>query len=174
MTRVWCLAAAIVLFLGVAAKAEELTFLQLPKEVRDLAIEVRNRCREQVPESKFDDLQGIQVVHFSGDSARDIIVDNETLCNSPLPAANCSNRGCDMTIYKEISKGHWRKIFDEHLHAKFVALDWDTMRFQLMIASISAADPRCQPDPRKNYTSGQSCNLIATYRNNRWNWRKIQ
>jgi hypothetical protein len=39
------------------------------------------------------------------------------------------------------------------------------------IQSAAAGDPRCQP--RKEYTSGHSCNLIVTFKNNRWNWQKI-
>ena len=91
-----------------------------------------------------------------------------------MAGANCSNRGCDMLIYKEVSRNYRRKIFDEHLYAKFLALDWDTMRFQLMVASIYAGDSRCQPNPNKNYTSGQSCNLIVTYKNNGLGWQLIK
>jgi hypothetical protein len=66
----------------------------------------------------------------------------------------------------------WRRILKEHLYAKFLAIDWDTMRFQLMVASIFAGDPKCQP--HKEYTSGHSCNLIVTFNNNRWNWQRIR
>src|ERR1700726_4866207 len=106
--------------------------------------------------------------------SHDIVVDNEILCREHIAGANCSNRGCDMTIYKEVSKGHWQKSFHEHLYAKFLAIDWDTMRFQLMVASIFAGDPRCQSSPRKGYTSGQSCNLFVTFHNNRWSWQRIR
>jgi hypothetical protein len=119
----------------------------------------------------FTDMQGIQILSLTGDSSRDIVVDNKDLCGQRIPGANCSNRGCDMTIYKEVSKGHWRKMFNEHLYDKFLAIDWDTMRFQLMVASIYAGDPRCQP--HKDYTSGRSCNLIVTFKNGRWIWQKI-
>jgi hypothetical protein len=77
-------------------------------------------------------------------------------------------------IYKEVSRGHWRKIFDEHLYDKYLAIDWEKMRLQLMVVSIFAGDPRCQPSPGKDYTSGQSCNLIVTYNNNGWNWQLIK
>jgi hypothetical protein len=90
------------------------------------------------------------------------------LCGVHMAGANCSNRGCDMSIYKEISKGSWRKTFHEHLYGKFLAIDWERMHLQLMVASIYAGDPRCQPIPNKEYTSGKSCNLIVTYRNNNW------
>jgi hypothetical protein len=169
------MALAIVVCLAFASKAQELTNLrQLPKEVRDLAFEVRDSCKELEPDMKLDyEMSGIQILDLNGDGSHDIFVDNEELCGTlRLAGGNCSNRGCDMTIYKEVSKGRWQQIFHEHLHAKFIAIDWETMRFQLMVASIYAGDPRCQP--RKEYTSGHSCNLIVTFRNNKWSWQKIR
>ena len=158
-----------------ASHAQEgLTFRVLPKEVRDLATEVRNQCKQLEPDFKLDyEMSGIQILDLNGDGSRDIFVDNEELCGPlRLAGGNCSNRGCDMTIFKEVSKGKWQKMFNEHLYAKFIAADEDTMRFQLMVASIYAGDPRCKP--RKEYTSGHSCNLIVTFNKNRWVWQKIR
>ena len=98
---------------------------------------------------RFNDMQGIQILDLKGDGSRDIFVDNEGLCGDHIAGVNCSNRGCDMIVYKEISRGHGRKIFNEHLYSKYLAINWDAMRLQLMVASIFAGDPRCQPDPRK-------------------------
>jgi hypothetical protein len=137
---------------------------QLPDVIRDHAIEVRKSCKEADPEMTFDDMQGITVVDLKGDGSRDIVVDNEGLCGAHIAGFNCSNRGCDMTIYKEISKGQWRKNFDEHLYEKHLAI----------VASIYAGDPRCKPAPNRSYTSGKSCNLIVTFRNDRWNWQLIK
>jgi hypothetical protein len=159
---------------GPLVAQQNLEFQQLPKEVRDLAIEVRASCKEADPDRKFDDMQGIQILSLSGDRSRDIVVDNEELCGAHMAGFNCSNHGCDLTIFKETSRGLWRKIFEDHLHSKYLAIDWETMRLQLMIVSIYAGDPRCQPDPKKEYTSGKSCNLIVTYRNNNWNWERIR
>ncbi len=175
MSRLGSYVIAMVLCCVTASTAQELiNFHQLPKEVRDLAVEVRNSCKELNPDMTFNDMQGIQILDLSGDGSRDIVVDSEELCGVRMAGANCSNRACDMTIYKEVSKGQWRKIFHEDLYAKFLAIDWDTMKFQLMVASIFAGDPRCQPNSRKEYTSGQSCNLIVTFHNNRWSWQPIR
>ena len=175
MWRLVCVVLGIVLGLAFPLEAQQIsTFNQLPKEVRDLATEVRNQCKEVEPDMKLvDEMSGIQIYKLDNDGSRDIFVDNEELCGSlRIAGGNCSNRGCDMTIFKEVSKGRWQKIFHEHLHAKFLAIDDETMRFQLMVASIYAGDPRCQP--RKEYTSGYSCNLIVTFHNNKWNWQKIR
>jgi hypothetical protein len=155
--------------------AEPLAFERLPKDIRQHAIEVRRACKElDADDTTFEDMQGIQIVDLKGDGSRDIIVDNEGLCGSHMAGANCSNRGCDVRIYKEISKGTWREIFQEHLYDKHFVIDWNTMRLQLMVVSIYAGDPRCRPDPRKEYTSGKSCNLIVTYTDNRWKWQLIR
>jgi hypothetical protein len=151
-----------------------LEFEQLPKEIRDHATDVRTACKEGNPDRKFIDMQGIEILDLKGDGSRDIVVDNEGLCGVPLAGANCSNRGCDMSIYKETLRGQWKKIFQEHLYDKFLAIDWDKMRLQLMVVSIYAGDPRCQPNPKIFYTSGKSCNLIVTYRSDRWNWQLIR
>jgi hypothetical protein len=152
----------------------DLTFAQLPSEVRDHATQVRAACKEENAELKFSDMQGIQILSLKGDGARDIVVDNEGLCGVHLAGANCSNRGCDLAIYKEVTKGRWRKVFGEHVHDKFLAIDWEQMRLQLMIAVIYAGDKRCQPNPNRIYTSGMSCNLIVTWRGDGWNWQLIR
>ena len=133
-----------------AATAQAIVnFNQLPKEVRDLAVAVRNQCKDLDPEKTFTDMQGILILSLNGDSSRDIIVDNKDLCGGQMPGANCSNRACTVTIYKEVSKGKWRKIFSEDLYDKFLAIDWDTMRFQLMVASIYAGDLKWTPIMRQ-------------------------
>lgn len=151
-----------------------LEFRQLPKEIRDHAIEVRGRCKEAVPEMTFVDMQGIVVLDLKGDGSRDIVIENKGLCGEQYAGYNCTNRGCDMLIYKEVVRGQWRKIFEEHLHDRHLVIDWETTRLQLMVVSIYAGDPRCQPNPKREYTSGKACNLIVTYRNNRWNWQKVR
>jgi hypothetical protein len=103
---------AIILLLGAAAKAQELTsFSQLPKEVRDQASHVRGTCKELEPDMKLEDeMLRIQVLDITGEGSRDIFVDNEELCGSlRLAGGNCSNRGCGMTIYREVFKGRWQK-----------------------------------------------------------------
>jgi hypothetical protein len=157
-----------------AAQSQRMEFRELPKEVRDHALRIRDACREVIPEATRDGMQGIWVLDLKGDGSRDIIIDNEGLCGTHLAGVNCSNRGCDMMIYKESAKNQWRKIFQEHLYEKHLVIDWDHMRLQMLIASIYAGDPRCKPLRDVFYTSGKSCNLIVTYKNMRWNWSLIR
>ena len=88
-------------------KTQELSnFSQRSKEVRDLAIEVRNQCKELEPEMKLNyEMSGIQIFDLNGDGARDIFVDNEELCGGlRLAGGNCSNRGCDDNLQRDIQK----------------------------------------------------------------------
>ena len=118
-------------------------------------------------------MQGITAVELAGDSSRDLMVDAEHLCNSWMKGANCTNRGCDLKIWKQVGQQSWRKVFDEHLHRKFISLS-ENGRFRSMSISVYAGDPHCQPVPGKNYTSGQSCDVTVDYRNGRWVWKKIR
>ena len=150
-----------------------LEFSQLPTEIRNRAIEVRKSCSELFPEMEFNDMQGIQVLDLKGDGSRDIVVDNEGLCGRHISGANCSNRSCDLAIYKEGPKGQWRKIFDEQAYDRYLAIDWmrTPPRLQLMVVSIGKNDARCHP--KRSYSTEPSCNLIVTLRNNKWNWQLI-
>jgi hypothetical protein len=156
------------------AAQTQLAYQLLPKEIRDLASEVRNSCKELEPTKHYDDMQGISVLNLKGDSSRAIFVDHEGLCGEHIARANCSNRGCDLLVYIEAGRAQWRKIFQEHLYGKYLAVDWEHMRLQLMVVTIYAGDPRCRPDPKKEYTTGKSCNLLVTYRNDRWSWQLIK
>jgi hypothetical protein len=173
--RIRTITVTAMLLIAVPVAAQpDMQFKELPKEVRDRAAEVRKSCKEENPDLSFSDMQGIQILSLKGDGARAIVVGNEELCGAHLAGANCGNRGCDLQIYKEVSKNQWRKIFDEHLYDKFLAIDWENMRLQLIVASIYAGDPRCQPRPGKQYASGMSCNLIVSYQNDRWSWQPIK
>lgn len=175
LTFFQCLFAILLLAGAAPVRAQpSLEFKEVPREIRDHASAVRRSCREMDPETTFEDLQGITIVDLKGDGSRDIVVDNKLLCRGHLKGANCSNRGCDLLIYKEGPSGQWRVIFKEHLHERHLAIDWETMRLQLMVASIHAGDPRCRPNPKKKYSSGKSCNLIVRYRDNKWNWELIR
>jgi hypothetical protein len=168
---------------GVAQEQDEKTFDALPKEIRAHIGEIRQRCKETMADANFSKeldatslLRGTQELNLS-DGSKIIVVDNEEICGNPIPAGNCSNRGCDLLIYKKTDRSNYRKIFDEHLHGKYIAVDYSNYkhpRFQLLVASIYAGDKRCKPEPGKDYTSGMSCNLIVTYRNGRWVWQKIE
>jgi hypothetical protein len=160
--------------LAFAQTMSQTQYDQLPQEVRNTVRDIRNSCKEDNPDFKpYAIDQGITIVDLDGSGSRDIMLDAENVCDGAHAGANCSNRGCDLAIWKQTGKTSWKKIFKEHLHRKFISLSEDS-RFQLMAISIYAGDLRCKPDPKRNYTSGQSCDALVSYRNGSWIWQKIQ
>ena len=152
----------------------EAAFNALPSEVVGYVREIRKRCAELIPETRpYAIDQGISFVDIDGDGATDIIVDAETLCGAWIKGGNCSNRGCDLKIWRQSGPNAWVMVFDEHLHAKFLSVD-ERYRLKLLVASIYAGDRRCKPDPRREYSSGQKCDALVTYQIGRWNWQKIE
>jgi hypothetical protein len=158
-----------------SAQMSDADYDRLPQEVRTDIEETRNACRELDPEMRLYAIdQGITIIDLDGHGPGDIMVDYEDVCTDRrTPVGHCSNRGCDLTIWKRAGNASWKKVFDEHLHRKFISLS-ERNRFQLMAVSIYAGDPRCKPDPKRSYTSGRSCDALVYYRNGSWIWHKIQ
>src|SRR2546423_676726 len=107
-----------------AYSQSNLVFSQLPQEIRSHVKEVQSACLELDPDRKFNDMSGIRILDLSGDGSRDIFVNNELICGNAMAGAGCSNRGCDLRIYKQASPDRWTKIFEEHLHDKHIFVDW--------------------------------------------------
>lgn len=144
----------------------------LPADVRKHVEEVRRSCTELVPDSApVDGMQGISVIDLDGDGSQDVMVDNRDLCKDHMAGANCSNRGCDLVIWKQGKGRSWSKVFDEHLHGNFVSVDAISGRFHLLIGAIYAGDKRCEPPPGVDYMSSQSCDVVATYDKGKWTWQ---
>jgi hypothetical protein len=156
------------------AEVPEMQFQQLPAEVQTYVDSVRKSCKELDQESQPSDaMQGIAVVDLDGDGSRDLFVDAEELCNTRMAGANCTNRGCDLKIWKQTGTSAWRKIFDEHLYRKFVSMS-DNSRLSLMAVSVYAGDPHCGAPAGEFFTSGQSCDALVRYQNGQWLWEKIK
>lgn len=157
------------------AQPRELTLEQLPHELRAHVDSVRASCRDLNPEQKpWHPMQGISTIDLDGDGHTDFLIDNRELCNDHMPGGNCSNRGCDLLIWRQVGRRGWKRIFKEHLHRKFVSIARGTQRFQMMAVSIYAGDPRCDPAPGDAPTSGQSCDLIVRYRNGELIFERIR
>jgi hypothetical protein len=163
-----------VMFTPPALCQSTMKYQQLPAEIRSYIDEIHDRCQETDPEFRlFDTMEGISVITLEGRGSRDLMVDAQRLCNDQwIKDGNCTNRGCDLKIWKQTGAKSWKKVFDEHLHRKFISVIDD--RFRLMAASVYAGDAHCNPDPKKFYTSGQSCDVMIYYRNGNWVWEKIK
>lgn len=157
------------------AQSRSMALGDLPRDIQKHIAGVRDSCKELNEEFKpHDPMQGVGIISLTGNGSRDIMIDNEGLCNAHTAGANCSNRGCDFLIWKQVGTQAWRIAFKEHFHRKFISTNRDTGQLQAIVASIYAGDPRCKPTPGKHYTSGMSCDLIITYRNGDWIWQVIR
>ncbi len=109
------LALTVVIFLWyvVAASGQEsLTFRELPKEVRDLALDVRKACKDNMPEMTFTDMQGIQILDLNADGSRDGIVQLEDVrrfgriaeANTPIVRRTSKNMKRQGPLEREASR----------------------------------------------------------------------
>lgn len=150
-------------------------FLALPNEVQAYVSEVRGSCTEVYAQADYDvnptpqdDMQGVLSVELEGRPA--IIADNETLCTDHIPAGNCSNRGCDLVIWRQDEKENWHKVFHDHLRGRELHVDASN-RFRSMVFGLYAGDARCLPEWNREYYSGNSCSLAASFINGRWEYQ---
>jgi len=118
------------------AQQAGMQFQQLPKEVQGQVNEVRQSCKDLDPNFKpNDDMQGIAVIDLNGDGSRDFAVDNRYLCNEWMSGANCTNRGCDLTIWKQQAGNSWKKSLAEHVSQYFLSVTYQG-RFRLLAVSV--------------------------------------
>jgi hypothetical protein len=156
------------------AQAKSMQYQELPSEIRKYADDVHRSCKEQDDSSQpYDLMQGIMVLDLDGSGARDLIVDAEALCNSWIKGGNCSNRGCDLKIWKQTGQRSWRIVFDQHVSRKFISTN-EKDRLNLMALSIFAGSPQCEPERGKQYTSGQMCDVLVRYKNGNMIYEKIK
>lgn len=160
-----CLASA------AAAHQADIEFNRLPDDIQRHILDVRNSCTEQHAEGVrvSDPAQGVTVVDIDNDGSTDFLVDNEEICGTHMAGANCSNRGCDLLIWQQ-RRTRWVKVFDEHLHAKFISINESNRHLQMMAVSIYAGDERCKPDPNMDYTSGKTCDRVVIFKRGSWRW----
>jgi hypothetical protein len=75
------------------AQSQQVEFQDLPKEVRDYAVQVRSACKEVDENLALDEMQGISIVDLAVKGPRAIIVDNEGLCSNWIKGANLFGSG---------------------------------------------------------------------------------
>jgi len=157
-----------------SAQQQSMQFRQLPSKVSSDVKRIRKLCKGFNRKFKpYNLMHGITVIDLEGDGSRDLLMDARRLCNDWMPGANCSKRGCDLTIWKQVRRRSWTKVFDEHLHRKFISLGGG-QRFQLIVASVYAGSPQCKPGPDASHPSGENCDVLIRYRNGKWIWTKIK
>jgi hypothetical protein len=150
-------------FFDALAQGKTMQYQQLPPEIRKHADDIHRACKEQDDQSQPHDLmQGITVLDLDGNGARDLLVDDESLCNSAIKGGNCSNRGCDLKIWKQTGQRSWQVIFDQHVSQKFISTN-EKGRLNVMALSIYAGsdgNSQCKPEQGSKY-----CDALVRYKN---------
>jgi hypothetical protein len=82
------------------AQISQLEYDQLPKEIRDEVDETRAACKKLGAEDDPYFGSGLQIIDLDGKGSRDILLDYQHVCNGWFKGGNCSNRGCDLRIWK--------------------------------------------------------------------------
>ncbi len=174
MRRTTMIAAALLSGICPSFAAETLSYPDLPSDVRAHIEDIRDRCKEGDPDNKlYSDMDGVRIIHLNGDAANDILVDDEELCGGRRAAGeNCTNRGCDLTIWQQVGPRRWQKVFNDHLYQKFISVDENDW-FAAIVASIYAGSKECHPPPGAEFTSGRSCDVIIRYKHGKWNYERI-
>jgi len=157
------------------AQYQPVKFQELPAELRSYVKEIRGRCKDLAEDPVADDsMQGIVEVDIDKDGQQDLIVDAEYLCSRRMAGANCTNRGCDFQIWREVGERRWQKIFDEHLYDRYISFGNSYGPLKFLVAKIYGGRPECKPDPSENYTSGMSCDVLVRYHDGKWTWEKLE
>lgn len=82
------------------ARTTERLFDLLPREARIQISATRQFCKEAgaaAPQSVDD---GLSSIDLNGDGSRDILLDWQYIACGVAGGGGCSNRGCDLEIYK--------------------------------------------------------------------------
>jgi hypothetical protein len=125
---------------------------RIPVEERNRITAAREECKkvEAWPEDDYKNYTrsnldlGLMKIDLNGDKSLDILISYERICNDRIAkGGNCSNRGCDVVIYKQVGQHKWTKVFDEHVRPGFlVSLDYQN-RFRLLAVSIVGGNKQC-------------------------------
>ena len=147
---------------------EEFGWDELPADLQLHIRQVRSDCADLNPDVVPNNpLQGITAMDLDGDGRRDFFVENQHICNDHMAGANCSNRGCDISIWQQSETGGFERVLNEHAHRSFLSLNRSTHQFQMLSISIYAGDPRCGAARKSDAMSSESCDLIFRYRRGR-------
>ncbi|WP_324543838.1 hypothetical protein [Hyphomicrobium sp.] len=172
-------AAASSVLAGQADKPQSTAFNALPKDVRAFVDDVRQHCDyllKEMPEQERadqtyvpeDGMSGILSVKLGGRPA--IVVDNFKLCTTDVIGGNCTNAGCDLTIWLQHRDGTWRKTLTEHLQAPPVFhIDGGSGELLLLDIFPQEHHPECsEVSDKEEGSDNEFCNLRAEYREGKW------
>jgi hypothetical protein len=89
---------------------------------------------------------GLQRIGLNGDGSTDIVVDWGYVACGAAGGGGCSNRGCDLEIFKQAGPAAWKKIFSEHVTQHFLSVTYKG-RFRVLIVQLAESTPQRKAEP---------------------------
>jgi hypothetical protein len=133
------------------SEKEDILFDKLPVVEQNKITQARQECKagEAWPADDYKGFsranldKGLMGVRLNGDKLVSVLISYERICNFIVPAANCSNRGCDLVIYRQTEPAKWIKVFNEHVRPEvLVSLDYND-GLRLLGVSIVGGNKQC-------------------------------
>jgi len=157
---------------AVAATTQDATvYSQLPPEARKAVNAIRASCKE-LGDPEPDGDAGLQIIDLDGNGSHDFVVDVENVCANRISGGNCSNRGCDLKIWKQTGRNSWKKVFDEHQGKFWLSLDYEG-RFRLLAVTVIGGNAHCKAAPIEP-SSHEYCDALVFWKNGTWEWKPIR
>ena len=167
MLRMVVLLAVISLPLAAATESSQsLDAANFPDEVRTVLDEVREACKEARLTPSTDPQAGVTIIDLDRDGSKDIFLNASKACETRFKGNGvCRTGGCEISIFKQIGKSQWKKVFSESVGDLFLSASSDG-HFGLMALTVSSkVSDRCGQD---------TCDYLVYWNRGDWLWKKIQ
>jgi hypothetical protein len=155
---------------------------RIPVEEKNSIAAAREECKKAGawPEDDYKGYtrsnldMGLMEIDLNGDKSLDILISYERICNNNIVhGGNCSNRGCDLVIYKQVGQNKWTKVFSEHARFGFlVSLDYHD-RFRLLAVSIVGGNKQCVAQ-KLPASAHMYCDALVSWAGQRFVFRPIR
>lgn len=159
------------LITSATAQTPQRLFDRLPGETQR---SIGDWCKENEPSFNSDLDSGLREIDLTGDGSHDIVIDWQHVACGAAGGGGCSNRGCDLDIYKQTGRASWKKIFSEHVGRHFMSTTYDDRsRFRLLAVSVVGGNSQCKADPNEA-GARRYCDALVYWRQGRWQWEPIR
>ncbi len=140
----------------------------LPTELDNRIREITTSCKEDGIRISAEREPGIRRIDLNGDGSHDVLFDSQQVCGSS-PGHGCSNRGCYLVVYKQVSPNSYRKVLDELYDLeRFISIS-KSGRLNLIAYSSPGEFGRCRQKSRN-----EDCDYLLFWRRGQWAWETIQ
>jgi hypothetical protein len=157
-----------------SAQTTQRLFDQLPRQTQADIRQVREWCTNAGTPVGSEVDTGLQEIDLNGDGSHDIVIDWQRVACGDAGGGGCSNRGCDLDIYKQTGRASWKKIFSEHVGKHFMSTTYDDRsRFRLLAISVVGGNSQCKINQNEP-GARRYCDALVYWRQGRWQWEPIR